>query len=345
MKEIIEGLAGMSGLRDRDALDFELVRLIAEASGGTVTSSMLMLVVGEVNDLRCFTRARLVKGSSRPERDPIWIDWNTLPKLIDFPRREQALQTNHTVTLGKDPSVSVFPLGVALGASGFLEIESNQVLPEFVLDLIRSILKSYQNVLGLLDYGEKDALTELLNRKTFDGAFFKATAGQRMDYNGDMPDRRTESDGAEYWLAVLDIDHFKRVNDNFGHLIGDEVLLLMARLMRSNFRFHDQLYRFGGEEFVILMRCADLEEAKCAYERLRAAVQGHAFPQVGTITVSIGFTVLIPNDTPSGAFGRADKAVYHAKAHGRNQVCSYQALIASGDLVEEKAEEMDVDLF
>ena len=107
MKEIIEGLAGMSGLRDRDALDFELVRLIAEASGGTVTSSMLMLVVGESNDLRCFTRAKLVKGLTRPERDPIWIDWNNLPKLIDFPRREQALQTNHTVTLGKDPSVSV----------------------------------------------------------------------------------------------------------------------------------------------------------------------------------------------------------------------------------------------
>lgn len=344
MKEIIEGLAGMSGLRDRDALDFELVRLIVEASGGTVTASTLILVVGDVSDQRCFTRAKLVKGATRPERDPIWIDWGTLPRLIDFPRREQALQTNHTVTLGSNPSVSVFPLGVALGASGFLEIESNQVLPEFVLDLIRSIIRSYQNVLGLLDYGEKDALTELLNRKTFDGAFFKATAGQRMDYTGEFPDRRVD-DGAEYWLAVLDIDHFKRVNDTFGHLIGDEVLLLMARLMRANFRFHDQLYRFGGEEFVILMRCFNLDEAKAALERLRSAVQGHTFPQVGSITVSIGFTVLIPNDTPGGAFGRADKAVYHAKAHGRNQVCSYQALIESGDLVEEKAEEMDIDLF
>jgi diguanylate cyclase (GGDEF)-like protein len=345
MKEIIEGLAGMSGLRDRDALDFELVRLIVEASGGTVTSSSLMLVVGDVNDQRCFTRAKLVKGSTRPERDPVWIDWSTLPRLVEFPRREQALQTNHTVTLGANPSVSVFPLGVALGASGFLEIESNQTLPEFVLELIRSILKAYQNVLGLLDYGEKDALTELLNRKTFDGAFFKATAGQRMDYTGEFPDRRLDNDGAEYWLAVLDIDHFKRVNDTFGHLIGDEVLLLMARLMRANFRFHDQLYRFGGEEFVILMRCFNLEEAQSALERLRLAVQSHTFPQVGSITVSIGFTVLIPNDTPGGAFGRADKAVYHAKAHGRNQVCSYQALIDSGDLVEEKAEEMDIDLF
>jgi hypothetical protein len=66
---------------------------------------------------------------------------------------------------------------------------------------------------------------------------------------------------------------------------------------------------------------------------------------VGTITVSMGVSALLPNDTPSSAFGRADKAVYYAKEHGRNQVCNYQTLVAEGKLLEQVADEMDVDLF
>ena len=161
-----------------------------------------------------------------------------------------------------------------------------------------------------------------------------------------MPgERRHESIGSSYWLAMIDIDHFKRVNDTYGHLIGDEVLLLLARLMRACFRFHDQLYRFGGEEFVVLMRCNGEAEAALALERLRTSTASHLFPQVGHITISIGFSEVRPGDTPSGAFERADKAVYHAKEHGRNQVCSHAALIAQGKLTEQAANVGDVELF
>ena len=100
--------------------------------------------------------------------------------------------------------------------------------------------------------------------------------------------------------------------------------------MRGNFRFHDQLYRFGGEEFVILMRCPSAADALIALERLRHRVEGHAFPQVGHITVSVGFASLQGNDTPGAAFGRADQAVYYAKEHGRNQRCSYDQLVQLG---------------
>jgi diguanylate cyclase (GGDEF)-like protein len=160
-----------------------------------------------------------------------------------------------------------------------------------------------------------------------------------------LADRRQLKVAEGYWLAVLDIDHFKRVNDNFGHLIGDEVLLLMARLMRSSFRFHDQLYRFGGEEFVILMRCAGHDDAQAVLNRFRRTVEAYAFPQVGTITVSIGFAPLQGDDTPSAAFGRADKAVYFAKGHGRNQVCSYPQLVAAGDLEQEVEASGEADFF
>jgi diguanylate cyclase (GGDEF)-like protein len=142
----------------------------------------------------------------------------------------------------------------------------------------------------------------------------------------------------------LDIDHFKRVNDNFGHLIGDEVLLLMSRLMRSSFRYQDQLFRFGGEEFVVLMRCTDAEAAGRAIERLRANVERYAFPQVGRITISVGFTELRPSDTPAAAFERADKAVYFAKQNGRNQVHHHAELVASGRLADE-SRDSKVELF
>ena len=146
------------------------------------------------------------------------------------------------------------------------------------------------------------------------------------------------------WLGVIDIDHFKRVNDSYGHLIGDEVLLLMSRLMRSSFRFDDRLYRFGGEEFVVLMRCADGDAAAQAFERLRHNVERHLFPQVGRITVSIGFTELKAGDTPNGAFERADKAVYFAKQNGRNRLCDHDELVARGLLADE-SRSGDVELF
>jgi PleD family two-component response regulator len=92
------------------------------------------------------------------------------------------------------------------------------------------------------------------------------------------------------------------------------------------------------------MRCNGDDSAAIAFERLRCNVERFAFPQVGRITVSIGFTEVKPGDTPSGAFERADKAVYYAKAHGRNQVQSHAALVARGEL-DDASKVGDVELF
>jgi PleD family two-component response regulator len=93
------------------------------------------------------------------------------------------------------------------------------------------------------------------------------------------------------------------------------------------------------------MRCHGEDDAAQAFERFRSNTELFQFPQVGTVTVSVGFTAVRPADTPSGAFERADKAVYHAKANGRNQVCSHADLLASGLLVENNAKLGDVELF
>ena len=200
---------------------------------------------------------------------------------------------------------------------------------------------------GLLAYSERDTLTGLLNRKTFDDAFLElalppAAAGGGTPDPG--PERRDAAAATTHCLGVVDIDHFKRVNDGFGHLIGDEVLLLLSRVMRGTFRCHDRRYRFGGEEFVVLLRCAGDLNAAVAFERLRANVAQYAFPQVGQITVSGGYTVVTAQDTPSRAFERADRAVYYAKGNGRNQVRSHAALVAAGKL-EDEHQAGDVELF
>ena len=133
-------------------------------------------------------------------------------------------------------------------------------------------------------------------------------------------------------------------SDLFGHLIGDEVLLLLSRIMRGCFRFSDQLYRFGGEEFVVLLLCSDEADAAAALERFRKVVGEYPFPQAGTITVSVGFTAIEVGDTPAAAFERADRAVYHAKHNGRNQVRNHAELVRQG-VIEDDKRVSDVELF
>ena len=345
MKKLLSDLAILSGLRDRTDMDFALVSLIRGYKPWHVSTVKLMCAVGHIDDQRWLARARLDAQQATPECDQVWSDWSTLPKLSEFASRDAAIMTEAVVRTGSGPFITIFPIETQQSICSLLEIESDKLLSAVVEGEIESILWIYQNLQGLLDYGEKDSLTELLNRKSFDGAFLRAALEQNSIVACDGPDRRLEQTGASYWLAVIDIDHFKRVNDNFGHLIGDEVLLLMTGLMRTNFRFHDQIYRFGGEEFVVLMRCANHEVAAAAMERYRSKVEKHIFPQVGTITVSVGFSALRTDDTPGSAFDRADKAVYYAKAHGRNQVCSYSKLVAVGELTEQVDDTSDADFF
>ena len=346
MNALVQGLAALGGLRDRDTLDTELVRLVVRHAGLGVTRADLIRVLGDGDEQRCLALATMRHDQDQPTHDVLWSDWTQLPHLMDFPLRVRAFEKGRAVQEDQPAPVAVLPMGTRDGLRILLEVTSAKPLSPRRVDLLQSVLLAYQNLLGLLDYGERDSLTELLNRKTFDGAFFKATADNSSTPPEGVDERRESGRIAGgVWLAVLDIDHFKQVNDTYGHLIGDEVLLLLARLMRNNFRFYDQLYRFGGEEFVVLMRCDDAGQAEIALERLRLRVSDFAFPQVGSITVSIGVSQLLPNDTPSSAFGRADKAVYYAKEHGRNRLCNYQLLVAEGQLTEQAADEMDVDLF
>lgn len=343
MTDLVNSLANLTAIRDRDALDIALVSAINDLL--MPLSTAICRGVGEAGNERWLTSAKLLAGQTIPSADSAWAPVDLLPLLASHPLRQQAVASQQVRQQAGHPNISVFPLASTVDSIGVLEITTTAPMTADNLRLVTGVLRLYSNFQSLLDYGERDGLTELLNRKTFDGTFMKATIEQKLSQDHVPGDRRHDEVPGSYWLVMIDIDHFKHVNDNFGHLIGDEVLLLLARLMRAHFRFHDQLYRFGGEEFVVLMRCHGEAEAAGVLERLRSTTEQHEFPQVGHITISIGFSEVKPGDTPSGAFERADKAVYHAKGHGRNQVCSHAALVASGDLVEVVSNVGDMELF
>ena len=343
MSSVVEHLADLTGYRDRDVLDVTLVGAFKDLLRPTAVA--IYRCVGEAGHQRWLTRARLAPGDSTATADPLWADPASLPLLSDHPDRQACLQRHEAFTVDGPPAMAYFPLATDLEPVGVLELQTAEPLSDEAVRLVCSVLRIYRNFQGLLDYSERDTLTGLLNRKTFDDSFMRVVVPPPAPGAHQRQEARRHLPVGSSWLGLIDIDHFKHVNDNHGHLIGDEVLLLLSRLMRSSFRFHDRLYRFGGEEFVVLMRCGSPADASHAFERLRSNVEGYGFPQVGQITVSVGFTELREGDTPSGAFERADKAVYYAKQNGRNQVAHHAELVAAGKLTEATRNSGDAELF
>ncbi|WP_422017345.1 GGDEF domain-containing protein [Roseateles sp.] len=346
MSQVVDHLAELTGFRDRDVMDVTLVMALRDLF--EPESAAIYRCVGEPGQERWLTRAKLRVGDAVAQADPLWAKPEALPLASEHPLRLEAMRSRAVTQVAQGGQwLYLFPIATDRDVVGVIEILSTRRLGTAAQRMVSSVLRIYHNFQGLLDYSERDTLTGLLNRKTFDESFLKVLSDipvVRPAADNVGEDRRHDPAVPHYVIGVIDIDHFKTVNDRFGHLIGDEVLLLLSRLMRGSFRFHDLLYRFGGEEFVVLMRCDEEIHAGEAFERLRVNTERYAFPQVGRITVSIGFTEVRAGDSPATAFERADKAVYHAKAHGRNQVHNYAALVASG-VIQEAAQLYDVELF
>jgi diguanylate cyclase (GGDEF)-like protein len=340
--ELIESFAGTTAQRDLDAIDLSVARMLHDYV-----------------EARSVVVYRLIKeGDERLVQQRLLIDRNgheygrqrhsstDLPRLIDTPHWFECDMTRHEVHYeagtGPDQTMgTVFPLLGEEGAVGLIEIEldpgRNSLQPRDVR-LIAGVLNLLSNHLAVLDYGQRDTLTGLLNRKTFEQSFEKI-----LERNRSLS--RDRSRAASCWFAVVDIDRFKSVNDRFGHLFGDDVLLLLARLMRQTFRGSDQLFRFGGEEFVIVLDAGQPEHAEAALERLRGRVAEELFPQIGQVTVSIGYTQIGPSDPAVTCFDRADAALYYAKENGRNQVRCYETLIESGQLAKREESTTNVEFF
>jgi diguanylate cyclase len=128
--------------------------------------------------------------------------------------------------------------------------------------------------------------------------------------------------GGELCIALVDLDHFKSINDRFGHLVGDTVLTRVAQAMSAQLRSVDPLGRFGGEEFLVVLPGTPMNHARACAERLRSSVAGmNVLPDLeARVTISIGLAECLPGESADALLNRADRALYRAKREGRNRV-------------------------
>ncbi len=159
----------------------------------------------------------------------------------------------------------------------------------------------------LVDISTTDHLTGLSNRREF---------LERYEFEK----KRMERYGGNLAIAIMDIDYFKMINDNFGHDTGDRVLVQLADLLEKNIRETDMVARWGGEEFLFLLVNSDVNEAETCIEKLMTVIREHDFGLGERVTCSFGLTCLMKEDTWDTVISRADMLLYQAKNRGRNQV-------------------------
>ncbi|CAM3897932.1 GGDEF domain-containing protein [Paracidovorax anthurii] len=344
MKPILDNLVEMTGHRDHLRLEVSVLSTLQKLPSIKTVRALEMFQSGGESWVRPRTwseNGTMVSSNweapADPRRQPLSA-YGALqeciarrePRALHSPRRGE-----HTLWL---------PVWLHDQVHACIEVTQSRPFAAHKLDVIQSVFFVYQNYQSLLDYSERDALTGLFNRKTFDEQFARRAgvpAGALPAEASEAPSDQDEP--LQHWIAVVDIDHFKQVNDRFGHLYGDEVLILIANLLRNSFRSHDRIFRFGGEEFVVLLRSTTLSTAHKAFNRFRTTVQEYQFPQVGQVTVSLGFAST-ERGAPVEILGQADQALYFAKEHGRNRVCYYDDLVREGHLHAKVAND-DVELF
>lgn len=234
---------------------------------------------------------------------------------------------------GDDSELNFYPLKNANNRTvAIIAIQAN-INDTQIHDTISMLLQIHQNFAGLINDNERDTLTGLLNRKTFEAKVNKVfetmvTSAKRQD----------DKKNTLHFLALFDIDHFKSINDEYGHLVGDEVLRELSKLMKDTFRDKDLLFRYGGEEFLGVFECAKAQDIMQLLERFRKKVSSYQFSEVGKVTISIGYTEIFTYDNSSQVVSRADQALYYAKDNGRNATFHFEKLIAEGSIIEEKEE-------
>jgi diguanylate cyclase (GGDEF)-like protein len=230
-------------------------------------------------------------------------------RLCQRLRAHPGLQITPVIFVTRKGDVEQRVRGLSVGGNDYV---AKPFEPQELVARVRSHL---QRLAELRELALRDGLTRCYNNE-----YFKRRLDQELS--------RAARHQKPLTVAMLDIDHFKRINDSYGHPAGDVVLARLASILNASVRSHDVVARYGGEEFGIILVETGAEEATVVANRLRERVQAHRFeapgqlgePLVLSCTVSIGLADFRKSDTPVTLLQRADAALYHAKNAGRNRV-------------------------
>lgn len=226
-----------------------------------------------------------------------------------------------------------YPIPISEESSALLQIETEADPAKFEL-LIDGFAKIYRNYLMVLHESERDKLTGLLNRKTLE---------ERLSHCFNLS--VNQDSGLYAWVAIIDLDLFKSINDTYGHMIGDEVLLMFSQQLQNFFSGSEQLFRFGGEEFVVLLPPQEKKQVLKELELFRRHIESFRFPQVNNMTFSCGVCAISRHEYLPTILGHADAALYSAKEHGRNRIECYEDLILGATEPGDNDHLDDVELF
>ncbi len=335
---LLDKLVSMTATHDVELMEFSLLKTLEEF----IKPQELLILKLDRNGQPCY------QLSLKQKKYEIVLDGISIPEEIQA-AVEIVRKTKQPFNRRIDSIrlLTVWHILQAKSQDIFLVSITSHQLSKLDSYMTNGLLGVYRNFFAVLSEAQLDQLTGLANRKTFDEVINKIYVQHPQSTDPVTVERRgyCEDGKSEYWLGMADLDNFKRINDTWGHLYGDEVLLLTSQLMQGNFRENDYLFRFGGEEFVILIRTLDKEQASRAFERFRAAIEAHLFPQVGQVTISIGVIKMDPNIFSVTLLDHADKALYYAKQNGRNQVCFYENLVKDGLIEEKKIDPGEIELF
>lgn len=224
------------------------------------------------------------------------LDENQVLKLLSDPNSKSiTFETNH---LRKDQSI------INVEISSNCSSWNNEPL---VICFCRDTTQKRRHSLKLQSLIMNDSLTGLLNRRSFDHIIKRAL-------------QRAQEDESSFSMILLDIDHFKRINDEYGHLVGDKVLIELAELLKQQVRDLDSVARWGGEEFALILPKTSIHAAVQVAERIRQSLANLQVENIALISASLGVTDYQQDDTLDTLFKRADEAIYRAKENGRNCV-------------------------
>ncbi len=313
-QSIITSLVELTRLRDQDAIRNKLLSALLEISEAA------WLVLCRLDQHDETARIEILHCISDPAGDPA---------LQDFPRSlfDRTGLFQHCVESDKPVWVQdletgegmIFPLPGTAQHHEFVVLFDERLNERFER-IVSSVLDLYDNFISLVIENTQDPLTRLLNRGAFDIDLPATLIRLNERHAG------TGAGHERSFLMMMDLDKFKRINDSFGHLYGDEVILIFSSLLREMLGDRARLYRYGGEEFTAIIEDVSEADMRELAEGLRLKVEQHEFPQVGQVTVSIGVAELKPNHLPSSLLDCADQALYQAKENGRNRVSYHEDL-------------------
>jgi diguanylate cyclase (GGDEF)-like protein len=334
----LKKLGAITAIRDTQLVEQSLLRTLAPILGVLETSLYRINAQHQITHILHHSRTgtRDCYGAERiSERIDAIRNETNIPEHIGLLIDNVRLLGQTCNRPGPNGLMFCYPLRSGEQQCGYLIFERRRLLTAMEDAVVTGVLQVYSNYYALLDSSQRDRLTGLHNRYAMEISLDRLweELSTQLPPAANTPAPVLAARDC-YWLGVLDIDHFKKINDQFGHVIGDEILLLVSRVLGKTLRRTDLLFRYGGEEFIAIVEARDLQTAVQLFERLRKAVESYRYPQVGRITLSGGFSMISTTVLPKSVLERADRAMYEAKKAGRNCVFHYHTLLEEGVLEE-----------